>query len=297
MTLRSRISRSARAAVASPNGVGWRSRWSIGAAVAVSVATLTSGYVVTAEPGSRADDYERLVQTFDGVYASDSFTGPAGSSPSSRLWTPRLGGGGWGNKELQKYTDDPANLALDGHGNLRITAMRTGRKYTSARIDTLGKLAVDSGLVAVRAKLPHRRGTLPAIWMLGADVEQVGYPESGEIDIVERTGQDTTYGLLGPHTDPRIRAPWKVQDAFATPLDEDFHTYWIHRRAGRVEFGVDGHSVAVITPSDLPKDAMWVMDAPFFLVLNVAIGGRWPGDPGPGSLPATMLVDWVRVYL
>ena len=186
-------------------------------------------------------------------------------------------------------------------GHLQIVALQSGDRITSARIDTEGKMGFSAGLLAVRAKLPEGQGVHPAIWMLGSSLPVVGYPESGEIDIYEQvnTRLDNSIGLIGPRTELANKTPWKVQQKVADEhlgSSVGFHIYWVQRKPGRVTFGIDGRTIMTIRPKDLPPQSVWVMDDPFFLVLNVAVGGDWPGPVGADVLPVRMTVDWVRMY-
>ncbi|MFW0786023.1 glycoside hydrolase family 16 protein [Gordonia sp. CPCC 206044] len=292
--------RHVRALFHSPNGDHRASGWVAFGTIAVSVLLVFTGMDAAANGKLQSNDLLKL-QTDMGLVAADDFSGPQGTVPSARMWNIRTGGGGWGNDEQQIYTDAPENVSYDGNGNLQITARGDGTKITSGRIDTLGKLDTSTGLIAVRAKMPEGQGIHPAIWMLGSSIDVVGYPESGEIDIFEQVNKrsDNAVGAIGPRTDLTIKTPWKVQRPLRpdeTGMSDEFHTYWIYREAGLIQIGLDGRTVMRITPKDLPPESVWVMDDPFFLVLNVAAGGQWPGRVDPAALPATMTVDWVRVY-
>jgi beta-glucanase (GH16 family) len=229
----------------------------------------------------------------------DLFNGPAGSFPDPAIWTPELGGGGWGNEELQTYTDAPENVALDGEGHLVLSA-RAGdqAEWTSARITTLGKRTARHGLFQIRARLPSGTGIWPAAWTLGQNIQQVGWPQCGEIDIIESIGDATTawqtvHGHRGNSTD------WQsgVVTPMDRPLSEDFHTYSADLTEDRITFAIDGKVTGVVQTGDAPADGTWPFTGPQFLLLNVAVGGRMPGPPN-ASTPrvASMVVDWVRVY-
>ena len=231
------------------------------------------------------------------VMMFDDFNGPAGSRPDPARWGYDLGGGGWGNDESQVYTDSPDNVALDGDGHLVITARRDGDRFTSARLTTKGRLSFVHGRAEARVRLPRGAGLHPAFWLLGDDVDTVGWPRSGELDVVE-TISDARFihnGAIGPDTDGR-----EYKLAGTLPIDppfvDDFHTYWVQRDPGVISMGVDDRTTTVFRAADLPADQQWVFDKPFFLLLNVAVGGTWPGpadDTTPS--PAAMTVDWVRV--
>ncbi|MBX7454661.1 glycoside hydrolase family 16 protein [Mycolicibacterium sp. 3033] len=231
------------------------------------------------------------------VVMFDDFNGPAGSRPDQARWGYDLGGGGWGNGEAQTYTDSPENAALDGDGHLVITARRDGEGFTSARLTTKGKLSFVHGRAEARLRLPRGAGLHPAFWLLGDDVDQVGWPRSGELDVVETiSGADFIHnGAIGPDSDGteyKLASTDPIQPSFV----DDFHTYWVQRDPGVVTMGVDDRTTAVFREADLPPGDQWVFDKPFYLLLNVAVGGSWPG-PADASTPspAAMTVDWVRV--
>jgi beta-glucanase (GH16 family) len=238
---------------------------------------------------------------------SDEFNGPNGSPPDPAKWTLETGGNGWGNKELEYYTDRPQN-AYQQDGNLVIKVLAekyTGadgvtRNYTSARLKTQAKFTQTHGRFEARIKIPRGQGIWPAFWMLGADIGTVGWPACGEVDIMENIGKEPgiVHGTLhgpGYSGDHGIGAP------FSIPADQrfadDFHVYAAEWDKDAIRFYVDDHLYETRTPADLPTGTKWVYDHPFFILLNVAVGGGWPGDPDASSTyPQTMLVDYVRVY-
>jgi beta-glucanase (GH16 family) len=236
---------------------------------------------------------------------ADEFNGPRGTPPDPRKWNVQTGFG-WGDGELQSYTDRRANVALDGHGHLAITARHErytgpdGRTagYTSARIDTRNKLEFAYGRVEARIRMPQGRGLLPAFWALGHNLGSVGWPASGEIDVVEVYGDDpyTVHGTLhGPRRGHEDYALEGTQRA-ATSLADGFHVYDVSWSPRRVVFRLDGRVYAVRTPGDLPGGSRWAFRHPFFLLFTLAVGPRWLGHPDATTRwPATMLVDWVRV--
>lgn len=228
---------------------------------------------------------------------SDEFDGPRGSPVDPRYWSHELGAGGWGNGELQRYTDLPENAALDGNGNLAITARRSAGEYTSARIITQHKVEVSHGRVEARMRLPRGRGIWSAFWMLGTDLPSKPWPECGEIDILENLGHDphTVYGMLhGPGYSGRQGVSRSHRPE--SGLVDDFHVFRVDWQQDRVRWYVDGQDFGTLTPRDL-GGRPWAHDHPFFLLLNVAIGGEWPGDPDNSTpFPATLLIDYVRAY-
>jgi len=238
---------------------------------------------------------------------SDEFNGPNGSAVDSSKWVSESGGGGWGNNELEYYTTRREN-AFQQDGNLVIKVLQekyTGpddatRNYTSARLKTLGKFSQTYGRFEARIKIPRGQGIWPAFWMLGNDIDKPGWPTCGEIDIMENIGKEPALvhgtihgpGYSGEHG---IGAPYALPSG--QPFADDFHVYAVEWEPNTIRFYVDDHLYTTRTPADLPKGAKWVYDHPFFLLLNVAVGGGWPGNPDSTSVfPQTMLVDYVRVY-
>ncbi|OJJ21700.1 glycosyl hydrolase family 16 [marine bacterium AO1-C] len=231
---------------------------------------------------------------------SDEFEGTAGASPDASKWTYDLGTGtnGWGNGEFQSYTQDPTNVALDGNGNLAITAIRnTGPSYTSARVKTQGLFEQQYGRIEARIKTPTGPGIWPAFWMLGSNIDQVGWPQCGEIDIMEQKGQQSaiTYGSVhgpGYSAGDAITKPYSIADS---RFDSDFFIYAIEWGADYIDFFVNGFLYKRVTPSDVTGE--WVYNQPFFLIFNVAVGGTFVGFPVTGTpFPQSMLIDYVRVY-
>ena len=238
---------------------------------------------------------------------SDEFNGANGSAVDSSKWVSETGGGGWGNNELEYYTNRKEN-AWQQDGNLVIKVLAekyTGadgvtRNYTSARLKTQGKFSQTYGRFEARMKIPRGQGIWPAFWMLGDDIEKPGWPACGEIDIMENIGKEP--GIVhGTIHGPGYSGAGGIGSPFALPGDQrvgdDFHVFAVEWEPNAIRFYVDDHLYSTRTPADLPKGAKWVYDHPFFLLLNVAVGGYWPGDPDATStFPQTMLVDYVRVY-
>ena len=233
----------------------------------------------------------------------DEFDAAPNSAPDPAKWTYDVGKTGWGNAELEEYTRSTANAFEDGDGHLVIQAIKTndasGAGYTSARLKTQGLAAFTYGRVEARMKLPHGQGIWPAFWMLGSDIAAVGWPRCGEIDIMENIGKEpaVVHGTVhgpGYSGGNGIGAPYSLPaGAFA----DAFHVFTLQWQPESVEFAVDGSTYKRITPSDIPKGASWVYNHPFFLLLNVAVGGNWPGYPDATTqFPQRLLVDYVRVY-
>jgi len=264
---------------------------------AVAVASLPAGRSVAGQPPAKGH-YTRLVW-------SDGFDGPAGAPPSS-AWVHDVGAYGWTNQELQTYTGATANAAQDGRGHLAIVARRqttTGpdgrtRRYTSARLTTRGRFSAAHGLFEARMKIPAGRGLWPAFWMLGDNIDAVGWPASGEIDVMEALGHDP-YTVHGTLHGPAGAEAGELGSRFVAPrsLASDFHTYAVSWRPNSVTWLLDGKAYATVGPTIRRRGWSSVFDRPFHLLLNLAVGGTWPGPPDASTpLPATLLVDWVRVY-
>jgi len=225
------------------------------------------------------------------------FAGPAGDPPDPRIWTPELGGGGWGDGQRQVYTDDARNAALDGAGHLAITARReSDGTITSARLTTQGRFSTTYGRVEARLKVPGGRGTWPAFWMLGADLDQVGWPACGEIDVMEHVGAQPRlcHGTAhGPGYSGLAGGLGGVADA-GTDLSDDFHEYGVAWDESAIVWSLDDREYHRLTRSDVPGP--WPFDGAFFLLVNLAIGGDWPGnDTDEPELPAVLLVDRISV--
>ena len=234
---------------------------------------------------------------------SDEFDGPAGGAPDPAKWGYDVGGNGWGNNELEFYTARRENSALDGAGNLVIHVLREaymGRNYTSARMITNGKFQQMYGRFEIRAKIPGGQGLWPAFWALGADIAQVSWPTCGEIDIMENVGREPgiNHGTLhGPGYSGGAGLSGQYTLPGGAAYSADFHTFAIEWEQNVVRFYVDEHLYETRTPADVPGTNRWVYDHPFFLLLNVAVGGPFPGNPdGTTVLPQTLTVDYVRVY-
>jgi beta-glucanase (GH16 family) len=240
---------------------------------------------------------------------SDEFNGAPNSPVDSRRWRHETGGA-WGEGELQSYTSRKANSHQDGRGRLMIVARAERfrgmdsitRDYTSARISTQGRYSFRYGLFEARLQMPVGRGVWPAFWALGTDIDQVGWPECGEIDVMEHLGQEPTTAsgtIHGPQDDGGADADYKPGRSVVhtTPLAQEFHTYGAQWLPGSIQFYFDGRPYWSITAADLPAGSRWVFDHPFFLILNIAVGGAWAGSPDASTtFPQALLVDYVRVY-
>ena len=218
------------------------------------------------------------------------------------------GGNGWGNAELEYYTPGPQNARLDGHGHLALTAQPStadlncwyGRcRYVSARLTTRDTSAVEYGRIEARMKLPIGAGLWPAFWMLGAPTAPNNWPNDGEIDVMENIGSEPST-VHGSMHGPGYSGANALGSTYTLPRGErfadSFHTFAIDWTPSSVKYMVDDHVYETLTPNSTRGNA-WVFRHPFSLVLNLAVGGTWPGSPSVRTqLPATLLVDYVAVY-
>ena len=238
---------------------------------------------------------------------ADEFDGPTGSRPDQTRWVYDRGGSGWGNEELQTYTDRLQN-AVVRDGVLVITARAesfTGtdgipRSYTSARLKTQSHFAQTYGRFEARMQLPRGQGIWPAFWMLGADISAVGWPQCGEIDIMENIGREPAmvHGTIhGPGYSGGASLSGAASSADGRPFADGYHVFAVEWEAAAIRWYVDGRQYFTQTPADLPAGGRWVFDHDHFLLLNLAVGGRWPGNPDPTTtFPQELKVDYVRVY-
>jgi beta-glucanase (GH16 family) len=238
---------------------------------------------------------------------TDDFNGAAGSAVDGGKWQIETGDN-VNNHERQYYTAGNSNAALDGQGNLVITARKEnpnnyqcwyGRcEYTSARLNTSGKFTQAYGHVEARMKVPRGQGMWPAFWMLGSDIGSVGWPASGEIDVMENVGFEpgTVHGTLHG---PGYSGSGGIGAAYTLPggqaFADGFHTFAVDWAPNSVKWSVDGNVYQTRTPADVGGN-QWAFNKPFFLILNLAVGGYWPGDPdGSTSFPQQLVVDYVHV--
>jgi len=237
-----------------------------------------------------------------GISWQDEFDGPAGQSPSPSRWKFDIGTD-WGNAQLEYDTDRPENVSLDGNGNLAITAREEsymGRDYTSGRITTEQRFSQAYGRFEARIKLPVGQGIWPAFWLLGSDFRENGWPDCGEIDILEYRGQEPNIvqgAVHGPGYSGGGAIWRKYTVAGPEGFDADFHVFALDWSPNSLTWLVDDIPYFTVTPDDIPPGDQWVFDHPFFIILNVAVGGNFVGPPdGSTSFPQTMLIDYVRVY-
>jgi len=228
---------------------------------------------------------------------SDEFDGTA---LDMNNWTYELGDGcdaglcGWGNNELENYTSDATNLSL-ANGMMTITATEQGGVFNSARIITKGKHEFTFGRIDIRAKLPEGQGIWPAIWMLGANIDQVGWPASGEIDIMELIGNlpSTVHGTVH-YDDGGYKTTTGASSLDFQKFSDKFHVFSIVWTKDKITWYVDNKSYKSFSRSD---NGGYPFNSPFFFIMNVAVGGNWPGSPDSTTVfPQKMIVDYVRVF-
>lgn len=227
---------------------------------------------------------------------SDEFTGAAGQLPDATKWNYDTGGGGWGNQELETYTDKPANVSLDGNGHLVITAKPD---LTSSRIKTKGLFDLQYGKIEASIKLPAGTGMWPAFWMLGSDIDTNTWPSCGEIDIMEANGVKPTI-VHGTIHGPGYSGGSCLTSSYTLKsgrIDTDYHLYAVEWSSSSIKFFVDGVQYSEFKPKDA-SPSQWVFNKKFFLILNLAIGGNFVSNPSASAitLPKSMYVDYVRVY-
>jgi beta-glucanase (GH16 family) len=245
------------------------------------------------------------------IFWSDEFNQADNSAPNPANWGYDTGCSGWGNDEWENYTNgiqnayitsDPA--ATDGKCLVIKAINKGGGKcgFTSARLLTSGLQSFQYGWIEARMKLPAGKGFWPAFWMLGDNISTVGWPGCGEIDIMENIGkpgeQDRAHGAihgLGYSGAAGIAATYPLSDG--TLFKDGYHTFAVNWQVDKLDFYVDNNLYASRTPASIPTGSKWVFNAPFFLILNLAVGGGWPGYPDDTSVfPQEYRIDYVRLY-
>jgi beta-glucanase (GH16 family) len=244
-------------------------------------------------------DETQVVAKFDIITMQDEFD--VAGTPNDKIWGYDIGTGtnGWGNNELQYYTDRTSNVEVKD-GMLKITAIKEGYEgsaYTSARLLTKGKFDQKYGRFEARMKLPWGQGMWPAFWLLGADFDSVGWPHCGEIDVMENRGAEPTQ-VSGTVHGPGYSGDNPVTKEYVLPngrFDTEFHVFGIEWGEDYINYYVDDVLYNQITPADVNGE--WVFDQPFFIIINLAVGGNFGGPPNDATVfPQEMLVDYVRVY-
>lgn len=245
----------------------------------------------------------QTVTTLNNLVLSEEFdrTSATDSLPNPKIWSYNEGRGsdGWGNNELQYYTDRPENVVLKD-GMLVITANQEsymGAGYTSGRILTKDSLSIKYGRIEARVKLPWGKGLWPAFWMLGTDIDTVGWPQCGEIDIMEYLGDNPTTAFGSVHGPGYFggTAITKEYTLEGERFDTGFHIFGVEWGENYINYYIDDVLYNQITPADVTGE--WVFNKPFFIILNVAVGGNFPGSPTAETVfPQKMLVDYVKIY-
>ncbi|WP_240740129.1 glycoside hydrolase family 16 protein [Flagellimonas allohymeniacidonis] len=254
--------------------------------------------------GCETDDTQ-TVATLTNLVLSDEFN--TEGAPNSDIWGFDIGTGidGWGNNELQYYTDRTDNVEIQ-NGVLLITAREEafeGSAYTSARLTTKDKFEQQYGRFEARIRLPFGQGIWPAFWMLGADIDENPWPGAGEIDIMEYRGQEPTI-LVGSIHGPGYSGGDAISKEYTLEndrFDTGFHVFGIEWGPDFINYYVDDVLYNRITPEDVEEETngegTWVFNKPFFILMNLAVGGTFVGPPNAETqFPQTMIVDYVRVY-
>ena len=261
----------------------------------------TCAGVVIAAPASAADGVGGAANAAAGPVAAviDNFDGTANSAPDDAVWGYDVGR--WQtNGQLQEYTHSTDNIRLDGVGHLVIEAKPVASGFTSGRLVTRGRVPMLYGTLSARIKMPAGKGISPSFWLVGTDIDTAGWPNCGEIDLVEMPSSGTyRYTTLhGPWVQRPPGAQIDYQLQVHTPsadLSAEFHTYWVVRAPNSIVIGMDEATFATFSPESLAPDQKWVFDQPMYAILNVAVGDAWAGPPDATTpWPAIMLVDWFR---
>jgi beta-glucanase (GH16 family) len=240
---------------------------------------------------------------------SDEFNEADGTPVDTTKWTALTGGDGWGNQEREFYTADATNAHQQG-GNLVITATSEGAgahqcwygacQFTSARLQSKAKFEQAYGRFEARIQIPRGQGIWPAFWMLGGNIESAPWPSCGEIDIMENIGKEPSIvhgSLHGPGYSGGQPLTGQATLPGGGTLADEFHLFAVEWEKDVIRFYLDETLYETRTAADVPAGKPWVYDHPFFMLLNVAVGGGWPGDPdGSTMFPQSMKVDYVRVY-
>ncbi len=258
-------------------------------------------------PEAGADFWAGPKGTWQLVHRED-FTGMPGTGTDASTWNPLVTGAPY-NHELEYYTSRPSNLMLDGNGNLVITAqseyfvdangVTSTQPYTSGRLDTQRHWETRYGRIEARIKLPAGKGLWPAFWLLGSNIDDVHWPKCGEVDILEMAGSDPTtvagsLHAVGYSDNSPVRAEYKLP---AGTFADDFHVFAFEWAADGMRWLVDEKPYAWRTPQGLKNIYLaWQFDQPMFVILNLAVGGIYDGDPNATTqFPAQMLVDYVQI--
>lgn len=246
------------------------------------------------------EDENQVVTTKFNLVMEDNFD--IDGAPNPNIWTFDIGGNGWGNNELQYYTDRADNVVVQ-NGYLIITAKKENYQdasYTSARLKTQNLFNKKYGRFEARIKLPQGKGLWPAFWMLGSNFEQDGWPQCGEIDIMEYLG-NKPIEVFGTLHGPGFAGAESISKKYTLQngrFDTDFHVFGIEWTENYINWYVDDVLYSQITREKVAEEGgEWVFDNEFFMILNIAVGGNLPGNPDANTIfPQRMIVDYVRVY-
>jgi beta-glucanase (GH16 family) len=272
-------------------------RWLRAVRLVVPAAVLLIGSAALAPVGNAAT--ANVAATF-----SDDFNGAAGSGVDGSKWVYQPGDNP-NNHEREWYTSGTDNAAMDGQGHLVITAKKGNPgnhqcwygacTYTSARLTTVGKFTTTFGHVEARMQLPRGQGMWPAFWMLGSDIGSAGWPNCGEIDVMENVGFEPTT-VHGTIHGPGYSGSGGLGAPSSGPnFSDGFHTFAVDWSNDKISWSVDGKVYETRTPADA-QGKTWAFNHPFYLILNLAVGGDWPGDPnGSTTFPQQLVVDYVHV--
>ena len=227
---------------------------------------------------------------------SDEFDAAAGCPPNPAWWSHEIGGHGWGNDELQRYTTNPANAAHDGRGNLVIRALRSGDAVTSARLITKSRFEFLYGRIEARALLPPGSGLWSAIWMLGSDIDRVGWPGCGEIDVMENLGAEPGRVFGTVHCPGHFgRNGISGDDVVRQMPPGTYRLFAVEWGPRSIVWSVDGRAYHSVSATQLGSS--WVFDHPFYILVNLAVGGSLGGTVGGKTrFPAEFKLDYLRVY-
>jgi len=257
--------------------------------------TSTFSFLIGCSP-----DEKQKVTTKNKLVMSEEFN--VDGAPDPAVWAFDIGGNGWGNNELQYYTDRPENVVVQ-NGYLIITAKQEsylGANFTSARLKTQNLFTQKYGRFEARIKMPLGKGLWPAFWMLGSNIDQVSWPQCGEIDIMEYLGNNPTE-VLGTLHAPGVFGGNSLSKSYSltnSRFDTDFHVFGVEWTEKHINWYVDDVLYSQITRAKVEEEGgEWVFDNDFFMILNIAVGGNLPGNPDANTIfPQRMIVDYVRVY-
>ncbi len=269
----------------------------------LSVLSIASFGLALCTTSCNQDDKQTVTTKFD-LVLEDNFD--VDGAPDASKWTFETGRGsqndGWGNNELQFYTNRPEN-AIVQNGYLIITAKQEafqGASYTSARLKTQDLFEQKYGRFEARIKLPYGKGLWPAFWMLGSNIDEDGWPQCGEIDIMEYLGNSPTQ-ILGTLHGPGFSGGESISKKYSLMgdrFDNGFHIFGIEWNKDYINWYVDDVLYNQITRQQVEEQGgEWVFDNSFFMILNMAVGGNLPGNPDTNTtFPQRMIVDYVKVY-